>query len=204
MKLLMSSVAAVAIAGVVQAQEAFITQIGDDNAGGNFSFNDFTNDPNLQVIGQQGNGLTAVNVSNGRGNLAWAQQTNVVAPGVSGPFTAPTDPGAPHESLIWQDGDFNAAVNVALDENFTPAFCNAFGCTPGDAGAPAIQQTIQAGDRNIAVNWSQDSTVALPTPTVLSDADVITNPVFSLPGSERVSFPYRTTGEFGARVRQRF
>ncbi len=189
MKLLTISAAAIAIAGAAHAQEAFITQIGDDNAGGNFSFNDFTVDANLQVIGQQGNGLTAVNVSNGSGNLSWAQQTNVPAP-----FPSPGDPGVRHESLIWQDGDDNAAVNVALDENVLL----------DSAGAPALQQTLQNGDRNIAVNWSQDSTIELPTPSVLSDAAVTTMAEFSLPEAMTVSFPYRATGEFGATVRQDF
>ncbi|KAA9005075.1 hypothetical protein [Histidinibacterium aquaticum] len=211
MKTLMISAAVIALAGAAHAQEAFVTQLGSGNEGANLSFNNNTLNPNLQVVAQDGNNMSAVNLSNGSGNTAWAHQENVAASGVYflGFELAAPDLGAEHESLIWQNGNGNNAVNVALDENIVNnGYCGIFsGCTDGEAGQGAKQQTIQNGNNNVAVNWSQDSTsshISASTPSSLSSPSLYTYPDLSNPGfhSATVSPPH--FGSYTADVYQGF
>lgn len=146
MKTLYLSAAIIALAGAASAQDAFITQLGDDNQAANLSFNTFTPDPNTQVIYQNGDDQIAVQIADGNGNQAWSYQLAETAP--FGPIFGVGGGNVDHESLVIQEGDDNTAINVALDNNAI------FGLFPGRG---ANQQILQQGDDNVAINWSQDS-----------------------------------------------
>ncbi|EAR51127.1 hypothetical protein OG2516_18195 [Oceanicola granulosus HTCC2516] len=139
----MMTAAVFAFAGAANAQDAYITQMGDSNDAANVSQNP-TSTPNLQIIQQQANDADAVNLAEGGGNFAYAYQ---LSPASSSGMNA----------LIWQDADGNGvnanmAANIAVHTN-------------GNLGAN--QQIVQYGDENRAINWSDDTNGDLPKATVV-------------------------------------
>ncbi|MGR3484234.1 MAG: hypothetical protein ACU0BF_02735 [Paracoccaceae bacterium] len=173
------------------AQEAFITQLGDDNQAANVS-NGTTGRVNAgqQVIVQQGDELSAANLNRGFGNAAWAWQDNSNANiAGSGSITA--------NSLILQSGPGavggtnNTAVNVQL----------AGTVSPGKKDLTMTAQTVQSGNGNVAINWTQRTngigapvgTVAQSVagaPTISSTPRIVTRPTGTV----------RTNGRPGALV----
>lgn len=128
--------AAILIAGTAaHAQDAFITQLGSNNQGINYS--EYTQGPstsdNLQVIAQEGDNLSAGNFTRGSNSTAMAYQLN------SGNAS-----GSSMESLIFQNGGSNTAI--AVQDN-SPTF--------GNNNRTYVSQIIQEGATNTAINWNQ-------------------------------------------------
>lgn len=128
--------AAILIAGTAaHAQDAFITQLGSNNQGINYS--EYTQGPstsdNLQVIAQEGDNLRAGNFTRGSNSTAMAYQLN------SGNAS-----GSSMESLIFQNGGSNTAI--AVQDN-SPTF--------GNNNRTYVSQIIQEGATNTAINWNQ-------------------------------------------------
>lgn len=150
------SAAVIALAGAAHAQEAFITQIGDGNDAVNIAQRGF-GQGNTQVIAQEGDDLSAANLTRGRDNQAFTYQS--FTSGYTG-FGGATASGT---SLIWQTGtdsfnggENNIAVTVQLhDTNNAPDY---------------VSQTIQAGDDNVALNWTEDGGSDVPLFTGSLDA----------------------------------
>lgn len=181
--LLISTAAVVALAGAAHAQDAFITQVGDDNSAINYSeYNQSgnTNSDNMQVIVQEGNGFAAANFARGKNNSAFAYQQNPNG-----------DPNATMESLIWQSAQNfneggNTAVAVQLNTN-----------SPGTQST-FKSQIIQEGADNTAVNWAQNAggamagislaNTSLPSISLNPAANPSPNPVLASTG-----FPFGTT-----------
>jgi hypothetical protein len=113
------------------AQDAYITQMGINNAAANYS--EYTQGDNLQVITQSGDNLRSANFTRGSSSVAINYQLN------SG-----NAPGSTMSSLIFQNGSTNTAIAVQ-DNN--PTF--------GNNNRTYASQIIQEGTGNTGVNWNQ-------------------------------------------------
>jgi hypothetical protein len=158
MKTIMLSAAFIALGTTAFAQDAFISQVGDDHAAVNYSqLNNSgnTNRDNLQVIAQQSetdgtfgtSGFRAANLASGANNTAYTYQLDL------SDFTTNRSngsTGATMDSLTWQEGNGNNAVAVQLI-NQAPA-----------RKSTHVSQILQAGDNNVGINWSQNNGGGLP------------------------------------------
>jgi hypothetical protein len=172
MKLFAVTAAALLIAGGAHAQDAYITQLGDNLTGLNYS--EYSTGSNVrQVIAQQGVGFRAANLSRGSDNSAMTYQ---IDPGFDNSTqeathnsTRDTGSGAKMNSLIIQSArgytfGNNKAVTVQLG---------------GGLGAQHVNfraQTIQEGNNNTGVNWQQNSGGAMAGQTYGS----ISTPTFGM------------------------
>ncbi len=123
------------VGSAASAQDAFVTQLGNNNAAANYS--EYTQGPssndNLQVIAQEGDNLRSANFTRGSGSTAMSYQLN------SG-----NAPGTSMQSLIFQNGGTNSAI--AVQDN-SPTF--------GNNNRTYASQIIQEGTGNVGVNWNQ-------------------------------------------------
>jgi hypothetical protein len=123
------------------AQDAYITQMGSNNAAANYS--EYTQGPsandNLQVITQSGDNLRSANFTRGSSSVAMNYQLN------SGNAS-----GSTMSSLIFQNGGTNRAIAV---QNNSPTF--------GNNNRTYASQIIQEGTGNTGVNWNQTAAGAM-------------------------------------------
>ncbi|OWY18544.1 hypothetical protein B6V73_01735 [Thioclava sp. JM3] len=200
MKLFAVTAAALLIAGGAHAQDAYITQLGDNLTGLNYS--EYSNGSNVrQVIAQQGVGFRAANLSRGSDNSAMTYQ---IDPGFDNSTqeathnsTRDTGSGAKMNSLIIQSArgytfGNNKAVTVQLGGGLRAQHVN------------FRAQTIQEGNNNTGVNWQQNTgnTNGMAGKTYGS----ITTPTFGMSVGTRslpspvahVSFPYGSSASIPA------
>jgi hypothetical protein len=178
-----------AFASAAHAQDAFITQLGDNLTGVNYSeYNQGV--VSTQVIAQQGTGFAAANLSRGRGNTAMTYQIDTAFDNSTQAPNRDASTGT-MESLIIQTpssslGGQNMAVTVQLNDG-----------GPGSQNFAYRAQTIQEGNGNTGVNWAQQrggamynqSYGSISTPTVALNAGTtaLPTPIAAL------SFPYLST-----------
>lgn len=189
MKTLLISAAIIAVSGAAHAQDAYITQLGDNLSGINYSeYNQGV--VSTQVIAQQGTGFAAANLSRGRGNSAMTYQLDTDFDNASSAPTRDSSTGN-MESLIIQSsrgflGGQNQAVTVQLNDG-----------GPGSQNFDYMAQTIQEGNGNVGINWAQQRGGAMAGQNYGS----ITTPQFSLTANTTslpspiaaLSFPYNST-----------
>ncbi|OWY04926.1 hypothetical protein B6V75_01945 [Thioclava sp. F1Mire-8] len=156
MKLFAVTAAALLIAGGAHAQDAYITQLGDNLTGLNYS--EYSNGTNVrQVIAQQGIGFRAANLSRGANNTAMTYQVDTRFDNSLEDTQANNNArtrsglGAQMNSLVIQSGrgfmnGNNKAVTVQLANQ-----------APGVQNANFRAQTIQEGNNNTGVNWQQNN-----------------------------------------------
>lgn len=167
MKTYIIAAAVTAIASGAYAQDAFITQVGDDNAaanvqtvvGGSISQYGSTITPadgNVQVIQQvnlDDGSNTAVQLLRGEDNQAFTYQTTRV--------------GGDNSSLILQTetgGNNVASDNIAIHVMNQGPECTGFLCGLAQ-DHDFTAQTLQYGDDNTAINWIEAGGNAVPTGT---------------------------------------
>ncbi|WP_299285910.1 hypothetical protein [uncultured Tateyamaria sp.] len=145
MKTLIISAAMVVASGAAYAQDAYITQLGNDHVAINYSEYSVGND-NLQVVNQQGEGFAAATLTRGSGNSAHTYQLDAT----NGYVNEGKPSGATMDSLIWQSADgFTNGRNVAVAVQIAAQ-------SPGPNGT-YVSQIIQEGNNNVALNWAQNS-----------------------------------------------
>lgn len=187
MKILMTSAAIIALSGAAYAQDAYITQMGDNHSGVNYSeyhIQSSSNPNTTQVIAQSGEGFQAANLSRGTSNAAYTYQMDLTNDWLNNGVPS----GTQMESLIFQKGDGftngnNAAVTVQLANQ-----------GPGVQNTNFMAQTIQEGNNNTAVNWAQSGGGALasvslgsmsaPSLSLTPAANALPTPIAN------VNFPY--------------
>ncbi|UWR23338.1 hypothetical protein [Sulfitobacter sp. S190] len=148
MKTFLISAAVIVAASAASAQDAYVTQLGNNLTGVNYSEYNIASNSGTntqQVIAQQGIGFAAANLSRGTGNSATTFQLDTTNTFVNDGNAS----GATAESLIWQKADgytngYNQAVAVQLVVQ-----------GPGAEKAAFRSQIIQEGNNNTAVNWQQ-------------------------------------------------
>jgi hypothetical protein len=147
MKKVIFAIAATAFATGASAQDAFITQLGDNLNAVNYSeYNQGV--VSTQVIAQQGTGFSAANLSRGRGNVASTYQIDTAFDNSTQGVDRDSSTGT-MESLIVQTpssflGGQNTAVTVQLNDGGS-----------GSQNFAYRAQTIQQGNGNVGVNWAQ-------------------------------------------------
>lgn len=169
MKLFAVTAAALLIAGGAHAQDAYITQLGDNLTGLNYS--EYSNGSNVrQVIAQQGVGFRAANLSRGNDNTAMTYQVDTTFDNSTQGANRDTGSGAQMNSLVIQSArgfpnGNNKAVTVQLANQ-----------GPGVEHVNFRAQTIQEGNNNTGVNWQQNNGGAMYQQTYGS----ISTPTFGM------------------------
>ena len=171
------------IASGAYAQDAYITQMGNDNSAANYS--EYAQGDNLQVITQSGNNLESANFTRNSRSVAMNYQINTGSP-----------TGSSMSSLIFQKGDGFASggdnVAIAVQDNRGA----------GGNNRTFKSQIIQEGNGNVGVNWAQTTAGAMAnqsigsigTPGITIDpaASSVPMPVLStttLPFGSTISIP---------------
>jgi opacity protein-like surface antigen len=181
-----------AFASAAQAQDAFISQLGNDHVAVNYSeyhLQSASNPANQQVIVQLDNdgragGFDAANLSSGTSNSAFTYQAFEDRNNESGP-------GADLNSLVYQNsGGFNQGYNTAVAVQLA-----------GGSGAEKsthTSQILQEGNGNTAVNWTQNRGGLLGSMTLIS----LTAPTLSItPSALGLPTPGVSTGfSFGSSI----
>jgi hypothetical protein len=188
MKTIIIAAAITAAAGMAQAQDAFITQMGDNLTGVNYSeYNQSgnTNRDNLQVIAQRGDGFSAANLARGSNNVANAYQLDLTSAYANGTGNS----GATMESLIWQKGGFGTGENTAVAVQLANQ-------SPGTQGT-YTSQIIQNGTKNTGINWAQNAGGAMASATLgaITPPTVTFNTVATTPPTPAAStgYPFGST-----------
>ena len=186
MKTYIFAAATALIASGAYAQDAYITQMGSDNAAANYS--EYTQGPsnrdNLQVISQSGNNLQSANFTRGSGSTAMNYQINTGNP-----------PGSSMNSLIYQNAD-----GSGMGDNMAVAVQDNTGF--GGNNRTFTSQIIQEGNGNVGVNWNQTygtamanqsiGSIGTPGITINPAATSVPMPVLStttLPFGSTISIP---------------
>lgn len=187
MKTIILSTALIVVAGFAGAQEAFITQVGDDNAAANIQTirGAARGGSNTQVIQQEGFGANAVQLVRGNDNQAFTYQSNYFNAGFpdsTSLIIQTEDDDLPNSRGNFQQATGNVAVHVQ-NQNRGGQFEH-------------VAQTIQAGDRNIAINWTENGGNAvsrlapnLATPSLNSQPRVANAPTVSRSDTRIVTTP---------------
>lgn len=190
MKTLIVSISAalMALSTAAHAQDAYISQIGDDLSAVNYSeYNQSGNQnrDNMQVTAQMGVGFQAATLTRGSNNTAHTYQLDLTDNYANGTGTS----GATMESLVWQKGGFNTGNNTAVAVQLANQ-------SPGTQGT-YVSQILQEGTNNTAINWAQNagtnwfgntSLASIVTPTL-----ALTPSREALPSVSAVTVPFGTT-----------
>jgi hypothetical protein len=178
-----------AFASGAYAQDAYITQLGDNLTGVNYSeYNQGV--VSTQVIAQQGTGFSAGNLSRGRGNMATTYQIDTDFDNSSQAPTRDASTGTMRSLIIQTPSSFlggqNKAVTVQLNDG-----------GPGSQNFAYKAQTIQQGNGNTGVNWAQQrggamagqtyGAIATPTVALTATPTALPTPIAS------ATFPYGST-----------
>ncbi|MCB5200475.1 hypothetical protein LGQ03_14595 [Loktanella sp. TSTF-M6] len=171
MKTLFLATAATIIASGAFAQDAFITQLGDDNAAAN------------------------IQTSLGGGNLAVVQQVNNVPGGFFG-FLGPQGDntavqlqrGADNNAFTYQETtrSSNASLILQTEETGNNVASNnmAINVMANGSADDFTAQTLQYGDDNVAINWIEEggNAVATGSPTLAMPMLALTSIPNPVPG----------------------
>lgn len=190
MKTLIVSVSAalMALSTAAHAQDAYISQIGDDLSAVNYSeYNQSGNQnrDNMQVTAQMGVGFQAATLTRGSNNTAHTYQLDLTNNFANGTGTS----GATMESLIWQKGGFGTGNNTAVAVQLANQ-------SPGTQGT-YVSQILQEGTNNTAINWAQNAGGAMAG---MSLASIVTPTLNLTPSKEALPSISATTVPFGTSV----
>ncbi len=190
MKTLIVSVSAalMALSTAAHAQDAYISQIGDDLSAVNYSeYNQSGNQnrDNMQVTAQMGVGFQAATLTRGSNNTAHTYQLDLTNNYANGTGTS----GATMESLIWQKGGFGTGNNTAVAVQLANQ-------SPGTQGT-YVSQILQEGTNNTAINWAQNAGGVMAG---MSLASIVTPTLNLTPSKEALPSISATTVPFGTSV----
>ena len=182
MKSIIFATATTLIASGAYAQDAYITQMGSNNAAANYS--EYTQGPvdNLQVISQSGDNLQSANFTHGSASTAMNYQINTGNPS-----------GSSMNSLIYQNaagGGNGSGDNTAVAVQDNTGF--------GGNNRTFTSQIIQEGTGNVGVNWSQTSATAMANQSIgsIGTPGITINPAASsvpMPVLSTTTLPFGST-----------